>query len=202
LEGMDEEEGNLLTVSQCSHTFHMHCIARWKEVSRKCPCCRGPLPDDIGPTFSRLMNIPAEGVSSDMTRCAIFVNVIFCPVGIVYPLLLLSLFLAFGTICFGIFVILILFLSIYAVFDDEENHFSSAICISIVLCIMSPFFAYFLVAAYTVQIFYALYRTLKFYVNVFMCNMRWSSAYSFIIQRTITVTSYLMDIDNWTSPLP
>merc|ERR1719419_774264 len=189
-----EEEGNLLTVPDCSHTFHIHCIARWKEISRKCPCCRGPLPDDIGPTFSSLRNLPADEPYSDMTRCAIIGNVIFCVFGIVYPLVLVSLFLAFETMCFCLFIAIILFLATYVIFEDEDNHLISAICISLVLCLMSPFLACCLVGAYAAQIFYTLYRTLKFYLNVFVCKMRWSSAYNYIIQRTITVTSYLLEL--------
>merc|ERR1719419_1854405 len=137
LEVMDEEEGNLLTVTECSHTFHTHCIARWKELSRKCPCCRGPLPDDIGPTFSRLRNLPADEPYSDMTRCAIIGNVIFCVFGIVYPLVLVSIFLALETICFALLIAITIFMSVYVVFEDEDNHFISAICISSVLCLMS-----------------------------------------------------------------
>jgi len=194
LEAMDEEEGNLLTVPVCSHTFHNHCIARWKEISRKCPCCRGPLPDDIGPTFSRLRNLPAEEPTSDMTWCAIIGNVIFCAFGIVYPLVLVSLFLAIETICFGLFIAIILFLATYVIFEDEDNRFISAVCISMLLCLTSPFFAFCLVGAYIVQVFYTLYRTLKFYLYVFLCKMRWSSAYDYIIQRTLSVTSYLLEI--------
>jgi len=194
LEAMDEEEGNLLTVPECSHTFHSHCIARWKEVSRKCPCCRGPLSDDIGPTLSRFQNLPADEPYSDMTTCAIVGNVIFCAFGIVYPLVLLSLFFALETICFGLFVAIILFLATYVVFEDEDNHFISAVCISLALCLMSPFFACCLVGAYVAQIFYTLYRTLKFYFYVFVCKIRWSSAYNYIILRTWTVTSYLLEI--------
>merc|ERR1719419_1340367 len=141
-----EEEGNLLTVTGCSHTFHTHCIARWKELSRKCPCCRGPLPDDIGPTFSRLRTIPVDEPSSEMTWCAIIGNVIFCAFGIVYPLVLVSLFLALETICFGLLIVMIFFMSIFVIFEDEDNHFISAVCVSFALCLFSPFFACCLVA--------------------------------------------------------
>jgi len=94
LETMDEEQGNLFTVSACSHTFHKTCIAKWKEVSRRCPCCRGPLPDEIGPTNSSLRNLPAEEVVH-MNESVICVNVIFCAVGVAYPIFLLSVFIAF-----------------------------------------------------------------------------------------------------------
>jgi len=194
LEAMDEEEGNLLTVPECSHTFHIHCIARWKEVSRKCPCCRGPLSDDIGPTFSRLRSLPADEPPSDMTRCAIICNVIFCPLGIVYPLVLVSLFLALETIVFALFMAVILFLSTFYIFEDEDNSFLKAICISLFFCVTSPFFACCFVGAYAAQIFYTLYRTVKFYFNVFMCKLRWSSADNYIIQRTLTVTGHIIDI--------
>jgi hypothetical protein len=190
-EVMDEEEGNLFTITSCSHTYHKHCIARWKETSRKCPCCRGPLPDEIGPTLSRLRTLPAEEVFPEMTVYAVFWNVIFSAVGICYPLFLVALFLAFGTILFGMVVIIIFLMAIFFSFEDDDNNIISGACMSMVVCIMFPLLICFLLFVFIALIFYVLFRTLKFYANVFTCKMRWSSAYSYIIGRTRTVSGYL-----------
>jgi len=59
LEVMLEEEGNIFTVTACSHAYHIKCITEWKKLSNECPCCRGLLPEEIGPTNPRsphLMN--------------------------------------------------------------------------------------------------------------------------------------------------
>merc|ERR1719474_1174914 len=93
---MDEEQGDLSTVPACSHVFHKTCLAKWKKVSRKCPCCRGPLPEEIGPTYTILQilqNLPAEEVLLDIKKCDICANVIFCAVGVDYSLSLLPLFI-------------------------------------------------------------------------------------------------------------
>jgi len=193
LEGMDEEEGNLFTVSLCSHTFHKHCIARWKEVSRRCPCCRGPLSDDIGPTHSRIQNPPVADVPSDMPTLpafAIFGNVIFGAVGIFYPLLLLSLFIPLVVFCSALIIPYYL-LVCYCV---RYMPYNSAIGNCGVICIMLLLFVPCFPVVSLGIIFHALYRTLKFYAFVFMCKTRWTSAYSFIIGRTFFMIWYMVEM--------
>merc|ERR1719334_739484 len=53
LEAMLEEDGNIFTVTACSHSYHKKCITEWKKLSNKCPLCRGLLPEEIGPTNPR-----------------------------------------------------------------------------------------------------------------------------------------------------
>jgi len=190
LETMDEEQGNLFTVSACSHTFHKTCIAKWKEVSRRCPCCREPLPDEIGPTNSSLRNLPTEEVVH-IKESVICMNVIFCAVGVAYPLFLLSVFIAYESLAFGIFVVLTFWLAIYRAFQEESNLITGTI---IIICIMYPLLVCCMVFAFMSQILYMLFRTLKFYVKVLMCKIRWIDAYNLIIHRTIFVTNYYLNM--------
>jgi len=193
LEAMDEEEGNLFTVSSCSHTFHIDCIAKWKEMSRKCPCCRGELPEEIDPTLSKLQNLPSEEVAHNMTSSDIFRKITFSLLGIVYPLFLFSLFLTLGAICFAPAAILFLCTVATPVCEDGAC-FSFPLVPFIVISILScTLFLTVAVGAFILLIIYTLYRTLKFYAMVFMCKMRWSDAYGFIFNRAITLTTHILD---------
>jgi len=194
LEEMDEEEGNLFTIPKCSHTYHKDCIARWKRQSQKCPICRGVLPEEIGPTLSRLQNLPEEQVFPDMTWCAILGNVIFGVLGIVYPLLLVVLIAVLECAFLGIFIFLTFFIANYLIFAEEDEPICSSLTVVIILCMIFPIIICGLVAAFFAQIFYMFYRMLIFYGKVFMCKIRWSAAFSFIIKRTITVTIYCFDM--------
>ena len=125
LEEMDEEEGNMFKVPACSHTYHIDCIAKWKKTSRKCPCCRGALPEDLGPT-SELQNMsfsefPQREVPQNMSTSDIFGNIAFSLVGVTYPLLLCSFCLAFGTILLGPVIAIILVILTISFFDDKRS---------------------------------------------------------------------------------
>jgi len=192
LDAMDEEEGNLYTIPACSHTFHKNCIAKWKELSRKCPCCRGELPDEIGPTHSAIKNIPAEEDVYDMNGNAVCRNVIFCAVGVVYPIFLVSFLLTLESLVFCIFVVLIFWMAIYQVWQEESN-IVSIICIIIIICVMFPLLVCCMGLCFVLQILYILFRTLKFYMMVLMCKIPWSGAYNYIIKRTVSVTNYLFE---------
>jgi len=93
---MDEQEGNLFTVPGCSHIYHKNCILQWKKQSKKCPCCRGPMPDSLGPTLTELQKLPAEPVLPDMTWDHIIRYVVSFLLGTLVGILLIS----FSKICF------------------------------------------------------------------------------------------------------
>lgn len=177
LEAMDEEQGDLLTVSACSHIFHRTCIAKWKQVSRKCPCCRGPLSDEIGPTSNAILrilqNLPEDEVLRDITKCDIYANVIFCALGIAYSLSLIPLFMV-GSVIIFVFIIC------YVCFQVP--------CFIIVTL---PVGLIGMGLACVLQILYLIFRTLKFYMKILMCKLRWIDAYSFIIQRTSEVSEHI-----------
>jgi len=191
LDGMDEEEGNLFTVPSCQHTFHIDCIAPWKKISRKCPCCRGALPDEIGPTLSKFRNLPAEEVSQNITISDIYRNIIYSPVGLAYPLCLFLLFLALETIFYNLFVVCFCFLVIYVIYHGED--IITASCRTLILCALSPLYFCAAGAFFILQILYVLYRTLRFYAKVFMCKMRWSDAFGSIIVRAINITIHFFE---------
>jgi len=192
LEVMDEEEGNLYTISECKHTFHIHCIKEWKKQSKKCPFCLGSLPEEIGPTLTRLENLPAEEVNQEVTRCGMLQNLFFCVLWIAYPLFLVSLFLACETASCALFVVPFFFMMVYYFFLTEEYVYAGIL--STFFCIIYPIVVCCLVAAFIVQAFYMFYRTIKFYVKVVRCEVRWSFGYRFIIVRTMTLTSYWADV--------
>jgi len=193
LEEMDEEEGNLITVSGCSHTFHKDCIAKWKKMSRKCPCCRGELSDEIGPTLSKLQNLPAEEVPQNMSSSDIFRNIISSPVGILIPLLLFSLYVTFGALLFCPVMILCFWMGFKALCEDEDANLLPFPAFIVLFVILYTFFVAASIAAFSLQIIYVLYRTLKFYAMVFMCKLRWSDAKAFILDRTRTLANHYMD---------
>jgi len=194
LESMDEESGDLYRVTECSHTYHKHCISQWKKHSTKCPCCRGPLPDELGATVSKLWNIPAEAAMPVMTVEGILENVIFGPIGVIWPICIISLFIVFETACFGIFIGLTFFMALYVIFKEESHEATSGICFVIILCLVFPPAIVILVICFTLQVFYVLYRTIVFYANVFACKMRWSSASKFIINRTVNLIMYILEV--------
>jgi len=193
LEAMDEEQGDLHTVSACSHVFHKTCIAKWKKESRKCPCCRGPLSEEIGPTNSflhKLQNLPEENVLLPLQKSDICVNVIFCAVGIAYSLSLLSLYIV------G-FVLILLIFFIASIYISRENLHGNNIfhilCVIIGLSLGFSFLACCLALGGVLEILYVLFRTLKFYMMILKCKIRWIDAASFIIQRTFDVNAHLFD---------
>jgi len=194
LEPLDEEKGELYSVNRCSHTFHKHCIAEWKKFSTKCPCCRGPLPDDLGRTFSRIQNMPNEEVVPAMTTEGIWENIIFGPILVIWPVCVVSLFVLFESGCLCIFIFLTFFMGVYVIFQEESHNMVSVICFVIILCIVFPLVVVILVAFFILQIFYVLYRTVVFYANVFTCKMRWSGTSKFIINRTINLITYFFEV--------
>jgi len=189
LDAMEEEKGDLLTVSACAHTFHRTCIAKWKKVSRKCPCCRGKLADEIGPTntvLQNLLNLPDEEVvvldrnENDMAKsrgnpC----------VGFILPLLLVPCFIASEALIFGILFPLCLLGYILAMFKEESD---------ILFFIIGIIFVCGPVLCFMLQIFYLLFRSLKFYVYVSMGKIHWNDAMPFIIQRTISLTKHCYNV--------
>jgi len=191
---MDEEQGNLYTVKGCKHTYHKHCISQWKKHSMKCPCCQGPVPNEIGLTLSRLQNVPVEEDLSDMTLETILENVIFSPIGIIWPICLVSLFVLFETAFVGIFITLTFFMALYIIFKEESHRTINGICLVIVLCLIFPPVVVILVTTFILQMFYIFYKTVVFYVNVFTCKMRWSSANKFIINRTVSLITYIFEV--------
>jgi len=197
LDAMEEEKGDLLTVSGCEHTFHRTCIVKWKEVSRKCPCCRGALSDEIGPRYSvlrNLANLPAEEVELYRNEDDMATNWGNLCVGFIYPLLLVPFFIAFEALIFSILVILMPWVTIYFIFADGKNDIMASIVGSILLFILCPFLVCGMVVCFMLQIFYMLFRTLKFYVYWLMCKIPWYDALPFIIQRTISVSEHCNDV--------
>jgi len=197
LEGMDEEEGNLFTVSPCSHTYHKKCIAEWKKGSKKCPCCRGPLPDELGQTIPNFQNLPPEEVlPNSISENAVFNNVIFCALGIAYPLFLLVVFIAFEAFLLAIVFVALYACTFYAICCEKEDDDCTDIeKIFYFLCIhiMFPLLVCFLVLGFVLQICYVSIRALRFYTKVLMCKIGWRGAYSFIILRTLTLTEHVYD---------
>jgi len=191
LEVMDEEEGNLFTIPECKHTFHMGCIVQWKKQSKRCPFCRGTLPEEIGPTLTKRQNWLLEEVSMDITWEEIFENFILCVIWIAYPLCLVCLILGCETTSIGLFVLPFLFMMVHYFFQTE--HWMYAIILSIAWCLIYPIVICLVVLAFFVQSLYMFYRILKFYMYVFLCKIRWNYGYSFIILRTMSVTSYWFD---------
>jgi len=194
LEEQDEEKGDLYIVTGCSHVYHKHCISRWMEKSRKCPICRGPIANDLGPPLSGLHLMLTDEVIPEMTRVGILENVIFSPIGVAWPICLVLLFLVFEAACFGIFVALVFFMALYVMFQEESHNIAYCICIVIVLCLVFPPVIVILTTSYVLQVFYILHRTVAFYINVCTCKMRWSSAYKFIINRTVALIMYAVQV--------
>lgn len=196
LDAMDEEKGDLHMVSACKHTFHRTCIAKWKEVSRKCPCCRGALTDEIGPTISvlqNLLNLPAEEVILDRNEDDMAIDCGNPCVGLILPLFLVPFFIAYEALMLGGLVLPGFLVVIYQIFVQQSNMIIN-ICATILIITLYPFIICGIVVFFIGQIFYMLFRTLKFYVYVLMGKIRWNDAMPFIIQRTISVTSHFYNV--------
>jgi len=196
LDAMEEEKGDLLTVSECKHTFHRACIGKWKEVSRKCPCCRGALTDEIGPTNSvlqNLLNLPAEEVVLDRNENDLAINSGNPCVGLILPLLLVPLFIAYEALIFGILVVPLLLVAIFNIFTQGNNIIVN-LCAIIIVCIWYPFIVCVMVVCFMFQILYMLFRSLKFYVYALNGKIRWYDAMAFIIKRTTSVTAHYYNV--------
>jgi len=194
LDTLDEEVAEIYTVPNCNHIFHKRCISLWKKESPKCPCCRGPLPSEIGPTLSVLENIPPVEELPEMSWGAVQENLIFSPVGVIFPICLVLLFVLLEVAVFAIFIVLTFFMALYIIFQEETQQVYSTICLVIILFILFPFVIIFLLVSFICQVGYILYRTGRFYYNVFSCNTRWISATSFIIDRTVVLTTYVFEL--------
>jgi len=196
LDAMEEEKGDLLTVSACAHTFHRICIEKWKEVSRKCPCCRGALADEIGPTKSILQNLvtlPAEEVVLDRNEDDMAINCRNPLLGFILPFILVPFFIAYEALIFGILVFPLLLVAIYNI-SIGGNTIMVSICASIIVFIWYPFIICGMVLCFMFQILYMLFRSLKFYVYALAGKISWNDAMPFIIQRTISVTAHYYNV--------
>jgi len=188
LEVLDQEEGNLFSVPSCNHVFHIHCIIHWKKEGKNCPICRGALPKDIAPALSTTEDYPIEEDIPDITRWEMFENLMLLVFWIVYPVCLLSLVFTVEVAAFALFIVPLLFIAIYYLLQTED--FIYAIILIILLCFISPVVICCILVVFIVQTFYMIYRTMKFYIKVFMCEIRWNDGYSFIIGRTMAVSKY------------
>ena len=139
-------------------------------------------------------NIPEADELPEMTRVAVLENVIFSPVGLIFPICLVSLFLLLETAIFAIFIVLTFFMAIYVIFQEEAQRVCFALFLVLVVGMIFPFVIASMVACFIFQICYILYRTGKFYYNVFSCNIRWSGAINFIIERTVVLTTYVFEL--------
>jgi hypothetical protein len=194
LDTLDEEDAEFYEVPVCNHIFHKRCISTWKKESSKCPCCRGPLPIEIGPTLSVLENIPAADELPEITRANVLENVIFSPVGIIFPFCLVCLFILLEVAIFVIFIVLTFAMAMYVIFQEEAQHIYSTICLGIIVCSLFPLVIVFLVVCFILQICYIVYRTGRFYCNIFSCRIRWRGCTTFIIERTIVLTTYVFEL--------
>merc|ERR1719419_950429 len=91
LEVMDVEEGQLYTISDCSHTFHKACITRWNMERDTCPICRGSIPNELCRSLSGMNNQPEEELLQELSTKAIVFNIILTPVASLWPLFLIVL---------------------------------------------------------------------------------------------------------------
>jgi hypothetical protein len=41
---LKEMDGKTVTHTACGHTFHTHCLKKWRLVKNTCPLCRNALP--------------------------------------------------------------------------------------------------------------------------------------------------------------
>jgi len=135
-----------------------------------------------------------DEVIPEMTSVGIIENVIFSPVGVAWSICLVLLFLVFEAACFGIFIALVFFMALYVMFIEESHNIAYCIYLVIVFCLVFPPVIVILVTCYVLQVLYTLYRTVKFYANVFTCKMRWSSANKFIINRTVALITYAVQV--------
>jgi len=193
LQAMDEEKGDLNTVTGCTHVHHKQCISRLKKRSQNCSCSKGLLGDELGSSLTDKENGSSEEALLEITRSGILENIIFGPLGIIWVMCLVNVFLTFEVPCLVIFILITFFMGPYIIFQEKSLNIVSSIGLVIVFCFMFPLVLSFLLTVFIFQIFYTLYRTGSFYVKVFTCKMRWCNANRFIIKRTVTLTRYFFE---------
>jgi len=160
LEIMNEEDGNLCTISTCNHTFHKDCIMRWRKEKASCPYCRGTLPDELD--------------RASMTIRAVIANAVFCPIGMIWPLFVVAMFLTLETAVFSIAVLLCFLLAVLVSFRYEDYNPLETICV------LYPLGVFAATTALLSQFMYVLLKTASFYIAVCRCQRRWCGAGSYI----------------------
>jgi len=191
---------NLYHVMRCKHTYHKACIIRWKREKSSCPCCRGPLPDELGLTLG-LGVLPSEDLETEittgemeMTTGEIIVNVAMSPVVIIQPLVFVILFLIGWAAFFSLVIVLGFFISIMDICQDEEHNMIETIGLVFILCLVYPFLCVASIFGFVLQVLYILNRTLRFYSGVFTCRRRWSNVSPFIVEGTRELTSHYFEL--------
>jgi len=146
----------------------------------------------IALTLSTQKDFPDEEDIPDITQWEMFENLVLLVFWIVYPLCLFSLVFTLEAVAFAFFIVPLFFIVIYYLLITED--LIDACILVIVLCFIFPVVIFCLLVGFIVQTFYMVYRTMKFYIKVLTCKIRWNYGYSFIMGRTIAVSKYWLGV--------
>jgi len=199
LDDIRNEDGNVYSVSGCSHKFHEECISRWKKVQARCPLCRGHLSDELGEisgvqqvrssesTWDIFLNLLIENQNQLILREKMC-NIPLSPFGLAWVLAIIALLLILEFVCLCIFSPIVLAQVIFELFRDHINsnrEFCETLAIVVytilvAVCLILPALAFL-----TAQLPFLVVIALDFCFQVFRCKKRWKDAFPYIANRTV-----------------
>jgi len=208
LEDFINEDNETFTIANCSHTFHLKCIRRWKKEEVTCPLCRGPLPEELGITstveqnqpsdiLQRILNWLALENENTVTRRDKITNLILTPFGLAWVLLIIPLLLMLETLCLFFISPVALAILLAQTCNESFNHYYD-LFVRVSLIIFLTVISFVLLAAviYTLQIPFLIYILITFCFDVLKCKRKWQDAHSYVARKLIFGTMYTELLEN------
>jgi len=196
MEVLEVEGGEVYIVPVCKHKFHNSCIREWKARSASCPFCRGTLPEELGVTMA--VEVRESDVWQAPRQVSKLSNFLFCPLGAIWPIIILIWFLLYKIFLFFRYLLpwclYVLPKRVFVIWSRTRNeeHGRSPAWLLLFFCFIYPLLVLLRVWVFTIQISVSVFYTGRFYLNVIICRRRWIDAYYCIIQRTILRQSVLL----------
>jgi len=202
------EEQELYTIANCSHTFHDTCIRRWKEEEATCPLCRGPLPEELGITgsikqdeFSDMIQRILDWLTLEnenvITRRDKITNFFLTPVGLAWSLLMIPLLLIIETLCLFLISPVALTILTAQTCNESFNHcFELLFRLGLIIFLTLICIVLLGIIIFTLQIPFLFYIVISFCFEVFRCKRKWQDSHFYTVRKLIIGSMYTCFLEN------